>query len=113
LQLGRGEGEVVDGFDSSKPATSAPAEPERLLAKIRTVGYGSKDFASATDSQLLKIGQVACNGFGPGSMGYQDEILAFVQNSAKPTTHQVAMLVDEAVRNLCPEYTAQLPAGAP
>ena len=98
---------------SPKLSTSVPAGPERFLASIRAAGFGSKDFGSAADAQLLKVGQTACNGFGQGGVGYQDEILAFAQNSAKPTAHQVAVLVDEAVRNLCPQYTAQLPAGAP
>lgn len=98
---------------SPKPSISAPAGPERFLAKVRAIGFGSKDFANATDAQLLKVGQTVCNGFGPDGVGYQDEVLAFVQNSAHPTTHQAAVLVDEAVRNLCPRYAAEIPAGAP
>jgi hypothetical protein len=97
---------------TAKPSTPALVGPERFLTKVRAAGFGSKDFANATDAQLLKIGQVACNGLGTG-LGYQDAILAFVQNDAKPTTHQATVLVDEAVRGLCPQYASLIPAGAP
>jgi hypothetical protein len=36
-----------------------------------------------------------------------------VQGNGGITTRQAAVLVDSAVRNLCPAHLAEIPAGAP
>ena len=91
---------------------STPHGPERFVAKVHAAGFGNKDVAPATDAQLRQIGRTACNALATG-VPYRDEIRAFMAGVRKPSTHQAAVLVDEAIRNLCPQFSKQLPPGAP
>jgi uncharacterized protein DUF732 len=96
---------------SSHPAAvSASPSPgsAAFLAGFRNSGLGAMDIAGATDDQLLKIGQTVCHGFR-GGVTYGDEVLAFTESSAKPTTGQADTLVRLAVVNLCPQYGSDLP----
>jgi Protein of unknown function (DUF732) len=97
---------------SQSHSAQAPAGAERFLAAVRAAGLGAKDVAGTPDWKIMRVGRAACDGFATG-ISYGGEIEAFIHNSAGISTHQAAVLVRAAARNLCPEYTSLLPAGAP
>jgi len=89
-----------------------PHGPEQFVAKVQAAGFGNKDIAPATDAQLRQLGRTACNALATG-VPYHDKIRAFKASERKPSAHQTAVLVDEAIRNLCPQFSKQLPPDAP
>jgi len=93
-------------------ASAPPHGPERFVAKVQAAGFGNKDIAPATDAQLRQLGRTACNALATG-VPYHDQIRAFKASERKPSAHQTAVLVDEAIRNLCPQFSKQLPPDAP
>ena len=94
---------------SPSASPSAPPGPERFLEEFRA---DVPALATAPDAQILKIGQDECNYFAAGG-SYTGMVLTFMKAKSKPTTQQATILVDSAVRNLCPKYSNLIPAGAP
>lgn len=94
---------------SSTPAvqaTSPAPGPARFLADVRRAGFGQKDMAGAPDSAVLEIGNQVCDGFGAGfSYGRVTSVFDGQAEAA-----QIDTLTRSAVVNLCPQYTAALPA---
>lgn len=99
---------------TSASPTARLAGPEAYLAAIRKSGLGDKDL-SGQDGVLLHLGKTVCDGLSTGDLDYADLISAVQQVGAKnhATTRQATVLVNASVRNLCPEHTDLLPAGAP
>ena len=91
---------------------STPRGEPQFVAKVQAAGFGNKDVAPATDGQLRQLGRTACNALATG-VPYHDLIRTFKASVRKPSTHQTAVLVDEAIRNLCPQFSKQLPPDAP
>ncbi len=98
-------------------ATSAPPGPQRFIAEVRAAGFGGKDLTTASDQTLLTIGSDECSALsaanGNGIAGYSRMIDSLVKNGAHATVHQAAVLLDSAIRNLCPENSNMMPSGAP
>jgi hypothetical protein len=92
---------------SAKP-TAQPG-PAAFVAFAHAASFGTKDFSSATDDQLLKVGNAACTGFSDQSLSYGSVVQGFTESKAKVTTSEAEALVREAVVNLCPQFKSQLP----
>jgi hypothetical protein len=107
--LKRLAGQIIGGALSGTGTAGGAAG---FLSGFRAAGFGTRDVRGATDVQLLKVGHVICQGFGSG-MNYSDQVLAFSESDAQPTTAQVTSLVSLAVHDLCPQYATALPAGTP
>ncbi len=61
---------------------------------------------------ILKIGEDLCNYFAAGG-SYPGVILNITKKKSKPTIMQAIVEVDAAIRNLRPQFSALVPAGAP
>jgi hypothetical protein len=112
------------GPDGARPVTAAPASPtstvsakQQFINSVRTAGLGSKDIAGETDRQLLALGRRECkimtDSFANGANGYRSLIRATMTGVPDATEGQAAIWVDSAIRDLCPAWSSQLPAGAP
>ena len=90
-------------------ATSASvtvAGPATFVAEARAMRFGTKDLASASDRELLKLGKVVCGGLDIKDLGFRRVVQRLVQSDACPTTAEATPVVRSAVRNLCPEHRA-------
>ncbi len=98
-------------------ATPTPPGPERFIAEVRAAGAGDEDLTSATDQALINIGTDECNIFAAepaaGTGSAYTVVINTTMEAIHATAHQAAVWAGSAVRNLCPAYTSQLPAGAP
>ena len=112
LALATAAGALLAAGCASTPGAAPPAGPERFVAKVQAAGFGNKDLAPPTGAQLRQVGRDACNGLAIG-IPYRDKVRALVAGVRKPSTHQAAVLVDEAIRNVCPQFSKQLPPDAP
>ena len=82
------------------------------MADVRSSGIFHGDVQAIPDSQILVIGRDECNGLAAGGT-YAQMIVALVKSRSKPTTQAATILVDSAIRNLCPQFSGLVPAGAP
>ena len=90
-------------------ATSATvAGPATFVAEARTMGFGTKDLASASERELLQLGRVVCDGLGIKGVGFRRVVGRLVHSDACPTTAQATALVRSAVRNLCPQHAGAI-----
>jgi hypothetical protein len=95
--------------DSTTDATTtssstAPPGPGPFVAEARAMTFGTKDLASASDGELLRLGKVVCDGLGIEGLGFRRVVQRLVQSEAHPTTTQATAFVRSAVRNLCPAH---------
>lgn len=94
---------------SSAPSSSSPkAGPQAFLSFARSAPFGTKDFASASDEQLLGVGNVACEGLGSG-LSFGRAVQVFVEGNGHPSTAEAEEFTRQAVHNLCPQYAGQVP----
>ena len=91
--------------------TTTPGGPGRFVAKVRATRFWSKHFAGATDAEVLRVGRAACDGL-VRRVTYSHQVDAFAISEGMPSVHQAAVLVDEAIRDLCPQYSRRIPPGA-
>jgi len=99
-------------------ATQAPPGPQRFIADIQAAGYGSKDVSTAAASLiLLDVGKNVCRALttsqGTNIEGYSVMIESLVKGHGRPSLSQATILVDSAIRNLCPDDLNLMPSGAP
>ena len=93
----------------STPApTTEPAGPTAFLKYAHAANFGNKDFAGATDTQLLTIGNETCSGLGSGIL-FGQIVQAYIETNAKPSPAEAEAFAREAVTNLCPQYAAMVP----
>lgn len=93
-------------------ATPTPLSgPEGYLAAIRHAGLGNKDL-SGQPQLLIHVGRIVCDGLST-SLDYGDSVSAVLAGTHGVTAHQAAVLVGASIRDLCPEHSDLLPAGAP
>ena len=94
---------------SSTPApTTEPAGPTAFLKYAHAANFGNKDFAGATDAQLLTIGNQTCSGLGSQIL-FGQIVQAYIETNAKPSPAEAEAFAREAVTNLCPQYAAMVP----
>jgi hypothetical protein len=111
LGAGCGGGSTDDTADVTTTAPSVTtAGPAAFVAEARTMAFGTKDLAAASDKELLKVGKLVCDGLGIKGSDYGRVVQRLVRSDACPTPAQAAALVKSAVRNLCPEHADAIPS---
>jgi Protein of unknown function (DUF732) len=106
-----GCGQESDNSTADATTTSsstAMAGPVPFVAEVRTMTFGAKDLATASDRDLLRLGKVVCDGLGIEGLGFSRVVQRLVQSEARPTTTEARAFVSSAVRNLCPEHASAL-----
>lgn len=96
---------------TASPKPSAASGPAAYLHAVRSAGIGNLDVAVAPDRGLLAIGQTICDGMDSG-LSYADSVTVALNGLKSITARQASIVIGAAVRDLCPENSAQLPAGA-
>ena len=104
-----GDGDETSPLPSTTPTTQrARAGPQAFLSFARSASFGSKDLSTATDDQLLGIGNVVCDGLGNG-LTFGQVVQGVVGSDAHPSTAEAEEFARQAVSNLCPQYASQVP----
>jgi uncharacterized protein YceK len=94
---------------ASTPApTTEPAGPTAFLKYAHAANFGNKDFAGATDDQLLIVGNETCTGLGSGIL-FGQVVQVYLESNASPSPAEAEAFAREAVTNLCPQYAAMVP----
>jgi hypothetical protein len=100
--------------DTPEVTTTVPsvttAGPAAFVGEARTMAFGTKDLAAASDEELLKVGKLVCDGLGIHGLDYGRVVQRLVRSDACPTPAQASVLVSSAVRNLCPEHADAIPS---
>jgi hypothetical protein len=94
--------------DATISSSIAAAGPVPFVAEARAMTFGTKDLAVASDEELLRLGQVVCDGLGIEGLGFGRVVQRLVQSEAHPTTTEARAFVRSAVRNLCPEHASAI-----
>jgi hypothetical protein len=98
--------------DSTANATTsssiATAGLVPFVTEARAMTFGTKDLATASDEELLRLGKVVCDGLGIEGLGFRRVVQRLVQSEAHPTTTEARAFIRSAVRNLCPEHASAI-----
>jgi len=108
---GAGCSAATDNSTTDATTTSSSAAtpgPGSFVAEARAMTFGTKDLASASDGELLRLGKVVCDGLGIEGLGFRRVVQRLVQSEAHPTTTQATAFVRSAVRNLCPAHASAI-----
>jgi Protein of unknown function (DUF732) len=106
---GGGNDDAADVTTTTAPSVTT-AGPAAFVAEARTMPFGTKDLAAASDRELLRVGKLVCDGLGIKGLGYGRVVQRLVRSDACPTPAQASALVKSAVRNLCPEHADAIPS---
>jgi CBS domain-containing protein len=79
--------------------------PVTFVAEARAMSFGTRDLASASDGELLRLGTVVCDGLGIKGLGVGRVVQRLVQSEARPTTAEARAFVRSAVRGRDPAST--------
>jgi hypothetical protein len=79
-----------------------------FVAEARTMPFGTKDLAAASERDLLRLGNVVCDGLGIQRLGHRRVVQRLVQSEACPTPAQARAFVRSAVRHLCPQHASAI-----
>ncbi len=90
---------------------------QRYIATVRAAGLGDRDLSSpAAVAPLVSSGRSACKlvwyPYPSGPAGYQ-RLVRITILRVRASRRQAEILVDSAVRDLCPWFASYLPPGAP
>ena len=80
-----------------------------FVAEARALTFGTKDLAAASDTELLRVGTLVCDGLGTHRLDFNRVVHRLVRSDAHPTTAEAAAMVSSAVRNLCPQPASAIP----
>jgi hypothetical protein len=103
----------ADSDTADATTTFSPIEPTgpvAFVAEARTMPFGTKDLAAASDGELLRLGTVVCDGLGIQGVGFRRVIAGLMQSEARPTATEATAFVRSAVRKLCPAQASAVPA---
>ena len=89
----------ADATTSSSTATTGLVV---FVAEARAMIFGNRDLAAASESELLRLGKVVCDGLAIEGLGFRRVVERLMQSEARPTTTEARAFVRSAVRNLCP-----------
>lgn len=83
-----------------------PPGPQTFISWVRGSTYGTKDMNSATDDQILTIGNDVC-----GMAATATSLAEVIQGltAGAPTVEESTNMVRHSVTNLCPQYKMLLP----
>ncbi len=84
-----------------------------FLAQVRD---GVPALAAVPAAPILKVGRKECEALSlvPGNApAVRTQAISDLASADALTSHEAALLVDSAIRNLCPQYSSAIPAGAP
>lgn len=98
-----------DPADATTSASTEPAGPAAFVAQARAMPFGNKDLAAASEGDLLRLGDVVCDGLGVERLGFRRVVQRLVQSEAGPTPTEASALVTSAVRHLCPQHASAIP----
>jgi Protein of unknown function (DUF732) len=107
---GGGNDDAADVTTTTTAPSVTTAGPAAFVAEARTMPFGTKDLAAASDRELLRVGKLVCDGLGIKGLGYGRVVQRLVRSDACPTPAQASALVKSAVRNLCPEHADAIPS---
>jgi hypothetical protein len=111
LGAGCGGGSTDDMADATTAAPSVTMTgTAAFVAEARAMTFGTKDLASASDEDLLKVGKLVCDGVGIHGLDFGRVVQRLVRTDAHPTTAEATALATSAVRNLCPEHVSAIPS---
>jgi hypothetical protein len=102
------DNDPADATTSSSTST-ATAGPAAFVAEARAMPFGNKDLAAASQGELLRLGNVLCDGLGIQRLGFRRVVQRLVRSEARPTPTQARALVTSAVRHLCPQHASAIP----
>jgi hypothetical protein len=85
--------------DATTSSSTTPG-PTAFVAEARAMAFGTKDLAAASESDLLRLGNVVCHGLGIEGLGFSRVVQRLVRSEARPTATEARALVRSAVRNL-------------
>ena len=95
--------------DATMTISSTPtAGPTSFVAEARTMPFGTRDLAAASEEDLLRLGNVVCDGLGIQRLGYRRVVQRLVQSEACPTPGQASAFIRSAVRHLCPRHASAI-----
>jgi hypothetical protein len=95
--------------DATTTTSATPtAGPASFVAEARTLPFGTKDLAAASEADLLRLGNVVCDGLGIQRLGYRRVLQRLVRSEACPTPAQASALAQSAVRHLCPQHASAI-----
>ena len=92
-------------------ATSTPTVdhgPGAYLVWARAATFGDRDFAAATDDQLMGVGNAVC-GVLSTQPSFGNAVQMMVKIGGNPSVGEAEALVKEAVLDLCPQYKSLVP----
>jgi Protein of unknown function (DUF732) len=98
-----------DPADATTSSSTAPPGPAAFVAEARAMPFGNKDLAAASDGELLRLGNVVCDGLGIQRLGFRRVVQRLVRSEARPTPTEARALVTSAVRHLCPQHASTIP----
>jgi hypothetical protein len=97
--------------ETTTVATSTPTiehGPEAYLVWAKAASFGDRDFASATDDQLMGVGNAVC-GMLSTQPSFGNAVQLMVKIGGNPSVGEAEALVKEAVLDLCPQYKSLVP----
>ena len=100
-----------DTGDATTSSSSTTAGPAAFVAEARSMPFGNKDLLVASKGELLRLGNVVCDGLGIERLGFRRVVLRLVQSEARPTPTEASALVTIAVRHLCPGHASAVELG--
>jgi hypothetical protein len=111
LGAGCSEASTDDTADVTTTSASVTmAGPAAFVAEARTMTFGTRDLASASDKELVKVGKLVCDGLGIHRLDVGRVVQRLVRSDACPTTAEATAIVRSAVRNLCPQHASAIPS---
>lgn len=111
LGAGCSEASNDDPADATTTAASGTlAGPAAFVAAAKAMTFGTKDLAAASDTELLKVGKLVCDGLGIHRLDFGRVVHRLVRSDAHPTTAEATAIVRTAVRNLCPQHANAIPS---
>jgi hypothetical protein len=70
--------------DATTSSSTTPG-PTAFVAEARAMAFGTKDLAAASESDLLRLGNVVCDGLGIEGLGFSRVVQRLVRSEARPT----------------------------
>ena len=97
-----------DAEEVGDQAVPGPGSKTTFLDFARSAQFGARDLASATDEELLSIGEEVCGRLEDG-LSWRDMTEELTELEGKPLLSQADVFSRSAVNNLCPQFVERIP----